>query len=211
MRFDLRLYLVLDPDMTGGHEQALAVTEAALQGGISMLQLRAPTWKKGPLLALAEALLAHTRAAGVPLLINDHVDVALASGADGVHLGQADLPLAAARRLLGPQAIIGLSISQAGHLAGADAALADYYGIGPVYPTTTKPDADPVLGLDALHALAQQGGKPCVAIGGITLANAASVMASSVDGIAVVSAICAADDPRAAAAALRLMVKGNSR
>lgn len=202
---DLTVYLVLDPDLCGGIDGMCRVTESALEGGVTLVQLRAPQWKKRQWVDAARALLPLCRCANVPLLINDQVDVALAVDADGVHVGQQDLPAAEARRLLGPSRIVGLSASNAAQLAAVDAGVVDYVGVGPVYPTGTKPDASPVIGLAGFGELMRQKTLPAVAIGGIGPANAAAVYAAGADGIAVVSAICAAADPRAAAAALRAL------
>jgi thiamine-phosphate pyrophosphorylase len=201
MNLDLSLYLVLDPVQCGGHARALAVTRAALDGSVTIVQLRAPEWHKRAWLELALDLLPLTRHYGVPLIINDHVDVALAAGADGVHIGQNDLPPDIARKLLGPEALIGLSVSNAQQVDHANTlgAMIDYVGVGPVFDTPTKPDASAACGVDGLAALCARSVHPTVAIGGIQLHNAADVKRARPGGIAVVSAICTADDPRLAA------------
>lgn len=201
MKLDLSLYLVLDPVQCGGHARALEVTRAALDGGVTTVQLRAPEWHKRAWLELASDLLPLTRQYGVPLIINDHVDVALASGADGVHIGQNDLPPDVARKLLGARALIGLSVSndeQVDH-ANTLGAMIDYVGVGPVFDTPTKPDASAACGIDGLAVLCARSVHPTVAIGGIQLHNAADVKRARPGGIAVVSAICTAVDPRLAA------------
>ena len=206
--FDLSLYLVLDPVQCGGHEAALDVARAALDGGATVVQLRAPEWHKRAWLALALDLLPLTRAHGVPLIIDDHVDIALAAGADGVHVGQRDLPADVARRLMGPDALIGLSVSSPGEVAQANAmqGVVDYLGAGPVYATPTKTDASAPCGIDGLAALCAEARFPTVAIGGIQAHNAADVMRAKPAGLAVVSAICKATNPREAAAALRATI-----
>ena len=143
MDLDLSLYLVLDPVQCGGHARALELTRAALDGGVTIVQLRAPEWHKRAWLELALDLLPLTRRYGVPLIINDHVDVVLAAGADGVHIGQNDLPPDVARKLLGARALIGLSVSNALQVDHANTlgAMIDYVGAGPVFDTPTKPDA----------------------------------------------------------------------
>ena len=205
MNLDLSLYLVLDPVQCGGHARALEVTRAALDGGATIVQLRAPEWHKRAWLELALDLLPLTRRHGVPLIINDHIDVALAASADGVHIGQSDLPPDIARKLLGPEALIGLSVSNAQQVDHANplGAMIDYVGIGPVFDTPTKPDASTACGIDGLAALCARSLHPTVAIGGIQLHNAADVKRAGPGGIAVVSAICTAADPRLAA--LRLL------
>ncbi|MDR5756795.1 thiamine phosphate synthase [Caballeronia sp. LZ035] len=206
--FDLSLYLVLDPVQCGGHDAAVHVARAALEGGATLVQLRAPEWHKRAWFDLACAILPLTRAHGVPFVINDHVDVALAAGADGVHVGQRDLPAAVVRHMLGPDALIGLSVSNLQETAEADAlaGVIDYLGAGPVYATPTKADASPPCGIDGLAAIRAAARFPTVAIGGIQAHNAADVLRARPAGLAVVSAICRAADPREAAAALRATI-----
>lgn len=196
--FDLSLYLVLDPDLCGGAEGMLRTTEEALEGGVTIVQLRAPTWKKRALAACARDLLEMLRPRGIPLIINDHADVAVAVGADGLHVGQEDLSPADARRIIGPDMILGLSAGNVDEVRGADPALVDYLGIGPVWATATKKDAGAAVGLDGLASLSAASPLPVVAIGGIGASNAADVMRTGVDGIAVVSAICGQASPKAA-------------
>jgi thiamine-phosphate pyrophosphorylase len=203
-RFDLSLYLVTDPEMTA-RRGVVETVAAAVAGGVTIVQLRDKT---GPARALAEAgqaLLKLLRPLGVPLLVNDRLDVAYAIGADGVHVGQDDLPPALARTLLGAQAIIGLSLTDDDQLATADDAV-DYVGLGPIFATGTKSDAAPALGETAFAAIRRRISLPVVAIGGITVENTARTIAAGADGIAVVSAICAAADPQAAARALHQAV-----
>lgn len=203
-RFDLSLYLVTDPAMTA-RRGLHATVAAAVEGGATLVQLRD---KEGPAQALVEtarALRALLAPRGIPLVVNDRVDVARAAGADGVHLGPGDLAPAAARAVLGPDAIIGCSVAAESQLAAVDAAV-DYVGLGPIFPTGTKPDAAAALGEARFAAIRRQIRLPVVAIGGITAANAARAVAAGADGVAVVSAICAAEDPRAAAQALRRAV-----
>jgi thiamine-phosphate pyrophosphorylase len=203
--FDLSLYLVLDPVQCGGHQASLDVARAALEGGATVVQLRAPEWHKRAWLALARDLLPLTRAARVPLIIDDHLDIALAAGADGVHVGQRDLPADVARKLLGPDALIGLSVSRISEVDDANPLgdMVDYLGAGPVFATPTKTDASAPCGIDGLAAMCSQSRYPTVAIGGIQLPNAADVMRARPAGLAVVSAICKAANPRDAAARLR--------
>lgn len=197
--FDLSLYLVLDPDLCGGAEGMLRTTEEALEGGVTIVQLRAPAWKKRALAACARDLLEILRPRGIPLIINDHADVAAAVGADGLHVGQDDLSPADARRIIGPDMILGLSAGSMDEVRGADAALVDYLGIGPVWATATKKDAGAAVGLDGLASLSAASPLPVVAIGGIGEPNATDVMRTGVDGIAVVSAICGQASPLTAA------------
>ncbi|MCG9106823.1 thiamine phosphate synthase [Laribacter hongkongensis] len=193
---DYSVYLVLDPDLCGGLDGMLRVTEAAMAGGAGVVQLRAPQWKKRQWLDAARVLQLLCRQGGAVFVVNDQVDVALAMGADGVHVGQQDLPVAVVRELMGPQALIGLSVNHADQLAAVPPE-ADYLGLGPVFATSTKKDAAPVLGLAQLAGLAAVTSLPTVGIGGITPDNAGAVFAAGVDGVAVVSAICTAADPAA--------------
>ena len=197
--FDLSLYLVLDPDLCGGAEGMLRTTEEALEGGVTIVQLRAPTWKKRALAACARDLLEILRPRGIPLIINDHADVAAGGGAAGLHVGQDDLSSADARRIIGPDMILGLSAGNVDEVRGVDPALVDYLGIGPVWATATKKDAGAAVGLEGLASLSAASPLPVVAIGGIGASNAADVMRTGVDGIAVVSAICGQASPRTAA------------
>jgi thiamine-phosphate pyrophosphorylase len=204
-RLDLSLYLATDPEMTA-RRGLLETVAAAVDGGVTMVQLRHKDGSAGALVEAGRALKALLASRGIPLIVNDRVDVAHAIGADGVHVGQDDLPPAAARAILGPSAIIGFSISNEGQLAGFDATAVDYVGLGPLFPTGTKTYAAPALGETGFAALRRRLPCPVVAIGGITAANAARAIAVGADGVAVVSAICAASDPRAAAQALRTAV-----
>ncbi|MBV8048802.1 MAG: thiamine phosphate synthase [Paludibacterium sp.] len=205
MKADLSLYLVLDPDLCGGLDGMLRVTEAAVAGGAGVVQLRAPTWKKRQWLEAAQALLPLCHAGGAKLVINDQLDVALIAGADGVHLGQQDLPVAAARRLLGPDALLGLSVSRLEQLESVPPSGVDYLGVGPVFATATKADADAPCGVAGLAAIVRASPLPVVAIGGIDAGNAAPLFAVGAAGVAVVSAICASRDPLAAARALHAL------
>ena len=202
-RIDLALYLVLDPELCGGPEGMLVTARAAAQNGATVVQLRAPKWKKRQWLETAGALLAVLRPLGVPLIINDQIDVALAIDADGVHVGQDDLPVAETRRLIGPDKILGLSVTNAEQLAAVPAGV-DYLGIGPAYPTGTKPDAAAVVGVPRFAQLVQASAWPVVAIGGIHAGNCAALMAAGASGVAVVSAICGQSDP---ALATRLLLQ----
>lgn len=204
---DLSLYLVLDPELCGGGLGMIETAEAAALAGATIVQLRAPDWKKRALAECARALLEKLRPLGVPLIINDHADVAAAVGADGLHVGQDDLSPADARRIIGPNAILGLSVGNSAELVSADPALVDYLGLGPVWATATKKDAGAALGLEALRTLRAATRLPAVAIGGIHPDHAAAVMTTGVDGIAVVSAICGQPNPGAAARCLREIVR----
>ncbi|OJH33740.1 thiamine phosphate synthase [Cystobacter ferrugineus] len=208
---DLSVYLVTDRLLSRGRE-LVDVVLAAVRGGATLVQLRDKDAPARETLALGRALLERLRPLGVPLIVNDRVDLALALGADGVHVGQGDLPPEVARRLLGPDALVGLSITGAEDLPTLDPAVVDYAGVGPIFPTGSKPDATPALGLEELGRLRRLLPVPVVAIGGISAANAAAVIAAGADGVSVVSAICSADDCEVAASALaRAVQEGRAR
>ncbi|CAN5296559.1 thiamine phosphate synthase [soil metagenome] len=205
MDLDLSVYLVIGA-RDAGPRGVRATVEAAVAGGVSAVQLRDKQASGRELMALAAELLDALEGTGVPLLVNDRLDIALASGAHGVHLGQSDLDVRRARRLAGPEFVIGLSASRPEEITDVHSlpsGTVDYLGLGPVFPTPTKADAQAAVGLAAMAALCAGTTLPCVAIGGINSRNAASVWAAGVDGLAVVSAITGAPDPRAAAAHLR--------
>ncbi|MDR2676374.1 MAG: thiamine phosphate synthase [Opitutaceae bacterium] len=199
---DYSLYMVTDVAPAYRHGLTASV-EAAVAGGVTVVQFRADGGSKRELYETGLALRDLLRRLGVPLIINDHVDLALALDADGVHVGQGDRPAAVVRRLLGRGRILGLSTSNRGQVAAVDAAVVDYIGIGPVFPTQSKRNAPPDIGVAGLAALAALAPVPCVGIGGITIGRASAVYAAGVAGIAVVSALSGADDVRAAAQALR--------
>ncbi|WP_342236347.1 thiamine phosphate synthase [Inquilinus sp. OTU3971] len=210
-RFDLSVYLVTDTRLSGPRGVA-AVAAAAAQGGVTMVQLRDPDATTRGLIAAAGALQAVLAPHGVPLVINDRVDVALAVGADGVHLGDRDMPAATARRLLGPGRIVGVTVHDAAEARAVDTGVADYAGIGPVFATTTKAEARPAIGVEGFRALRRLLPLPAVGIGGLDAARTAEVIAAGADGVAVVSAICAAPDPEAAARAIAAAVtEGRTR
>jgi thiamine-phosphate pyrophosphorylase len=205
VREALSVYLVADPTATRG--RALdAVVADALRGGASLVQLRVKEPATRPFVEQARALAALLRPTGVPLVINDRVDVALAVGADGVHVGQDDMPAADVRRLMGEHALVGVSATNLTELRAVDAGVADYVGAGPVFATGSKADAAPPLGLAGLAELCRESTLPVVAIGGITLANARAIVDSGAAGVSVISAICGAPNPAEAARALRAAV-----
>lgn len=196
----LRLYLVTDQALCRGRTLA-DVVAAAVQGGATCVQLRDKHLPTRDLLAQALLLKNLLGPTGVPLVVNDHVDVALACGADGVHLGQGDMPVDEARRLLPPHVFLGWSVETAADVARSASMPVDYLGVSPVFATPTKTDTKAPWGLDGLQRVRAQTSLPLVAIGGIHAGNAREVLQAGADGLAVVSALCAADDPRAAAIA----------
>ncbi len=207
---DYSLYLVTDRALARGRALVELVREA-VAGGVTCVQLRGKQLSTREMLAEARALLAVLRPAGVPLIINDRVDVALAAGADGVHVGQQDMPLADVRRLAPRGWLVGVSAESVADAAEAARAGADYIGVSPIWATPTKADTAPPLGLAGLRAIRAAVPTPLVAIGGIHPTNAAEVMRAGADGLAVVSAIIAAANPRQAAADLRRIIQETPR
>ena len=203
--FDYSLYLVTDRALSLGRS-TVEVVRAAIRGGVSCVQLREKGCSTREFMDEARLLKALLAGTGVPLFINDRLDVALAVGADGVHLGQNDLAIADARRLVGNRMIIGISAESVADAVRAEAEGADYIGASPVFTTPTKTDTAPPLGLDGLRAIRRAVQLPLVAIGGIDANNAAQVLRAGADGLAVVSAIVSAPCPRTAAAALRQQI-----
>lgn len=204
--FDPTLYLVTDPAL--GRGRALGdIVAQAVAGGVTLVQLRDKAAGGRALLEEARALSALLAPLGVPLIVNDRVDVAVAAGAAGCHVGQSDLPAAAARALLGRDAILGVSLDAVDQLADLDPALVDYVAHGPFAATATKPDAGGPVGAEGLAAVRRLSALPLVAIGGIDAGNAGLAIGAGADGVAVVSAIVAAADPRAASRRLRAAVE----
>jgi thiamine-phosphate diphosphorylase len=205
IREQLRLYLVTDPELcaTAG---LLETVRAAVQGGVTMVQMRDKQATTAARIEAGRALRQLLEGSGVPLIVNDDINAAIAIGAHGVHVGQSDLSPQEVRARVGPSMIVGWSCETVAHAAAADPDLVDYVGIGPVFATATKPDHAAALGLDALAAARAATVLPSVAIGGIHLANGADVLASGVDGLAVVSAICGQPHPQQAAQALAELV-----
>ena len=198
MKKALKLYLVTDRPLSLGRPIEEIVIEA-VAGGVTMVQLREKEAPTGEFVALAKSLKALLAPLGVPLIINDRVDVALAADADGVHIGQSDMSYEDARRLLGGDKIIGLSVENFDDLAVANTLDVDYVGISPVYGTPTKSDTAEPFGLEGLRKAVAMSVHPTVAIGGMNASTIGEVMAAGTDGVAVVSAICSAPSPRKAA------------
>ena len=203
--FDWRLYVILDRAAAGRRDLA-ELAEQAIRGGADVLQLRDKTSSAQLLIEEAKRILVVTKPIGVPLLINDHVDVALASGADGVHLGQDDMPPAQARKLLGPGRLIGQSTHSLEQARAAMAEPVDYLAVGPVYATPTKPDYG-FVGLDLVRQVTAEATKPVVVIGGIDLERLPEVLAAGARCVAVVRAVCADSDPEQAARSLKHLLQ----
>lgn len=201
----LRLYVVTDPILARGRPLT-EIVAAALEGGATAIQLRDKTSNALALVELGRELRRLTRAVDALLFVNDRVDLAMAIEADGVHLGQDDLPVAVARRILGPDAIVGGSAGNLDELARSLAAGVDYLGVGPCYATGSKPDAGDAIGPAGLAVIRGATDLPIVGIGGVNAENLGPVLAAGANGVAVISAIIAAADVRAAARRLRARV-----
>lgn len=202
-----RLHVITDIVLQGrfSHED---LARLAIAGGAEAIQFRQKQGSTREMIETARAMLAVCRRLGVPLIVNDRLDVALAVGADGVHLGQDDFPLAQAREILGPDKIIGGSASTLEEARFCRSQAVDYIGLGPVYPTGSKADASPAGGLDLVRRVTREVDLPVIAIGGIGPANAPEVVSAGAHGVAVISAVCCQDDPRAAAADLLRALRG---
>ncbi|MCC8062352.1 MAG: thiamine phosphate synthase [Rikenellaceae bacterium] len=205
----LELYLVTDRSLSLGRS-LLDIVSAAIRGGVTMVQLREKECSTREFVALGRAVHDLLHSAGIPLIINDRSDIARVIGAEGLHIGQHDMEYADARHLLGPEAIIGLSVEneeQARACLSLDGL--DYIGASPVFSTPTKTDTAPALGLEGLRRVRNIVGTalPMVAIGGIKLSNIQDIIHSGADGVAVVSAICSAQNPTEATASLLDAVK----
>jgi thiamine-phosphate pyrophosphorylase len=194
---DASLYVVLDRAAAGGRD-LVDILDAALAGGSRLIQLREKEWPSGRVLPLAERLRARCAAAGATFIVNDRVDLAVAAGADGVHVGQDDLPARAVRPLLRAGMILGVSTHSVAQARAAQADGADYIAVGSMFPTRSKAEFE-LVGTDLLRKLRGEIRVPLIGIGGITHANVGEMIAAGGDGVAVISAVCAADDPRVAA------------
>ena len=209
MDIDLRLYALVDPAVAGG--RTLADLAGLIANSVTLVQLRDKHGGTRAMVEQARALRAVLEPGGVPLLINDRIDVALAAEADGVHIGQDDMTAEDARLLLGRTAIIGLSLSTVQQAQAARLDLIDYVGIGAVYPTGSKEDASTPIGIAGLREIVQvvrarKPGFPVCAISGITAGNAGETVEAGADGVAVISALSRAPDPAQAARDLRAVV-----
>ena len=210
MKVDVRLNAIVDPERANGRSLA-DLTRMVVAGGATLIQLRDKHGATRQMIAEAREIKAALAGTGVPLVVNDRVDVALIAGADGVHVGQDDMRVEDARRLLGPEVIIGLSINTVALAHAAPVALLDYVGVGGVYATTSKDNPDRPIGVAGLRDIvaafrARKRDLPVCGIAGIDAANAAPVIAAGADGVAVISALSMRPDPEAAARELRRVV-----
>jgi thiamine-phosphate pyrophosphorylase len=191
------IYLVTNRELCGQYS-LLDVVKQAIDGGVSLIQLRDKHISNEEFIAMALPIKKLTQAARVPLIINDRVDVAIALGAEGVHIGQNDLPAATVVQLMGPGAIVGLSVETIAQVQQAEKLPVSYLGVSPVFKTPTKTDTVTEWGLEGLRQIRAVSTHKLVAIGSITPGNAAGVLEAGADCLAVISAICAAPSPRKA-------------
>jgi len=203
---DYSLYLVTDRGLARGRS-TLDIVTAAVSGGVTCVQLREKDCSTLEFIEQALAIKNFLKAREVPLIINDRLDVALAVAADGVHLGQSDMPLEMARKIAGRSMLIGISAESVQDAVESEKGGADYLGVSPIYATPTKSDTAPPLGIKGLREIRKAVKLPLVGIGGLTRENSADVIRNGADGVAVVSAIVAADDPEAAAKALKHVIE----
>ena len=210
MKVDVRLNAIVDPERANGRSLS-ELTRLVVAGGATLIQLRDKHGATRQMIEEARAIKAALAGTGVRLVVNDRVDVALVAGADGVHLGQEDMRVEDARRLLGPDAIIGLSIKTVALANAAPLEQLDYVGVGGVYATTSKDNPNKPIGVnglrDIVHAFhARKRDLPVCGIAGIDASNAAAAIAVGADGVAVISALSMKSDPEAAARELRGVV-----
>jgi len=203
---DYSLYLVTDRGLSRGRTTQ-HIVEAALRGGVTCVQLREKTCSTREFIAQALSIKDHLKKHNVPLIINDRVDIAQAVNADGVHLGQSDMPIEMAKAILKDSMIIGISAESIKDAVQAEKDGADYIGVSPVFATPTKTDIAPPLGLEGLREMRRSVKIPLVGIGGLNIKNAGEVIKNGADGVAVVSAIVAADDPEKAARELKKIIE----
>lgn len=200
-RFDLSLYLVLDPELC----RTIGMVETArlaMHGGATMVQLRDKQATTAEMIATGLELKAALAGTGVPLIVNDDVEAALAIGADGIHVGQDDMAAVAVRERIGDLMLLGLSVETEELARRVDPAIVDYVGVGPVFATDTKPDHKPPVGFDGLGRIVALLPVPAVAIGGVRGEHAGRIFSAGARGLAVVSAICGQTDPEAATKAI---------
>jgi thiamine-phosphate pyrophosphorylase len=200
-RLDWRLCFIADSEAAAGRDLPQLVA-AAVEGGATIIQLRGKHLTSRAFLDLGLKAARFLRSKKIPLIINDRVEIALACEADGVHLGQDDMPLLYARKLLGKDRMIGISVATPVEAEAAEKGGADYIGAGPVFSTSSKRDLGPLLGLEGLRAIRQKVKIPILAIGGISSANVSDVISAGADGVAVISAIASAANPKTAATEL---------
>lgn len=199
------LYLVTDSELS--KLPFFEMIKKAVKGGVTVIQLREKNLSTREFIEEAIEVKKNIEGSGIPLIINDRVDVALAIGADGVHLGNDDMPVNLARRIMGKKFIIGASAGSVDEAMEKEEKGADYIAVSPVFPTPTKPDAGPPLGLEGIKEMRKFVKVPLIGIGGINRGNVLDVIKSGADGVAVVSAIVSSEDPEKSARELRELIK----
>lgn len=209
-RIDWTLCFVADSEAAASKDILRLISEA-VNGGATIVQLRGKKWTGREFLDMALKAVRLLRPKKIPLIINDRVDIALACEADGVHLGQDDVPLPYARKILGKSRIIGISVFTPEDAEAAEKGGADYVGAGPVFATLSKMDPRPPLGLERLAAIRKKVSIPILAIGGVSAANIAGVISAGADGVAVISAITSAAKPQEAAAEIIEAIRKHKR
>lgn len=207
MKPDLSLYLIADIE-AGYKYPFLKVIEEAILGGVTIVQLRVKNKTKAEFLQSARAMRSLTKSYRIPFIINDDIEVTLAVDADGVHLGQSDIKITEARKILGPNAIIGVSTHNIEEALEAEKKGANYAGVGTVFPTTSKTDIRGIIGVAGLTEVRNKVKLPLVGIGGINLSNVASVVEAGIDGVAVISAIMSSNDPKKTAKEFKAIIDG---
>lgn len=209
-QLDFSLYLVTDRKLS--HPRTIEeVVSSAVKGGVSAVQLREKDCSTREYIALARRIHNILKPLNIPLIINDRIDVALAMNADGIHIGQSDMSYGDSRRLMGTDAIIGLSIETMEQAVEAENLDVDYLGVSPIFATSTKTDTTTEWGIEGLRTLRTRSRHTLVAIGGINPSNAAAVMEAGADGLAVISAICSSPDPEEASRQLRAIIEQHQR
>jgi thiamine-phosphate pyrophosphorylase len=203
---DYSLYLVTNEKLVGGSSLS-SIVKAAISGGVTIVQYREKDASTSHMIEQATLIHKVTKAAGVPLIIDDRIDVMLAVGAEGVHVGQSDMPADLARKLIGPDKILGVTAKNVEQAIKAECDGADYLGCGDIFGTTSKDDAGKPIGLDGFRDRLNSVSIPVVGIGGITIDNAASVIQTGADGVAVISAIISHPDPKFAAEQLCINIR----
>lgn len=203
MKLNVSLYVIIDKAFLGGRD-LITITEQIIVGGATIIQLRAKDTPTAEVVTMGSKMMQVT-GEKIPLIINDDIKAAITIGADGVHVGQKDLEALKARELIGPNKILGVSASSVEQAMQAQHEGADYIGAGPIFPTQTKIDTDPPIGLDGLRAIKESVSIPVVAIGGITLDNAIEI-AKIADGLAVISAVLRAEDAQLATEQLSTII-----
>jgi thiamine-phosphate pyrophosphorylase len=203
---DYGLYLVTDRELTLGRD-LLYIIEEAILGGVTVVQLREKNCSSREFYDIAVKVATLTKIYNIPLIINDRLDIALAVNAEGLHIGQSDIPYPIARKILGKDAIIGLSVESVQDARDTESLDVDYLGISPVFSTNTKIDTAKPLGIEGIREIKKLSSHKLVAIGGINLKNTKEIISAGADGIAVVSAICSAKSPREASEELNKAIK----